>query len=72
MGVPLNHPFPDGIFPNKHHPFGDTPMTMETPDSHVMSRGASVAMALPSIFTGLHNMSIRKMKVTTLKICCWD
>ena len=29
IGVPPNHPFIDG-FPIINHPFGDTPMTMET------------------------------------------
>ena len=30
-GVPINHPFLDGIFPNKNHPFWGTTMTIETP-----------------------------------------
>ena len=30
IGVPLNHPSLDGIFPNKNHPYWGTPI-METP-----------------------------------------
>ena len=54
MGVSINggthkSPLFNGIFPNKNHPFGGTPMTMET---LICSTALSFVGVLPALAAG--------------------